>query len=236
MEEQKHPTQAQLLEKAVLFYDHYKNELEEATRQLAINLNQLALAYSTENKLPKEAVSITTRMKTLDSFLKKLMRKGYASFLNPAEFITDLIGGRITCWFLEDCYGILNQIRSSKNIITKEGTLEDYIHQPKKTGYRSIHILANILSDTIETDDCDKLKDTTQHLVCEIQIRTKLQNFWGELTHETHHTGKEFKENQSSYEKMVTEMADRFATEDQSTFALRNLYQTIVKGNLNKKT
>ena len=73
---------------------------------MAIHLNQLALAYTIENNLPKEAVAVTTRMKSLGSFLKKLMRKGYPSFYNPTEIITDLIGGRVTCWFLEDCYGL----------------------------------------------------------------------------------------------------------------------------------
>ena len=99
MEEQKQLTQEQLRERAVQFYAHYKNEMEEVTRLLDIHLNQLALAYTLENKLPKEAVSVTTRMKSLDSFLKKLMRRGYPSFYNPTEIITDLIGGRVTCWF-----------------------------------------------------------------------------------------------------------------------------------------
>jgi putative GTP pyrophosphokinase len=144
-EEQKQLTQEQLRERAVQFYARYKKEMEEVTRLLAIHLNQFALAYSIENKLPKEAVSVTTRMKSLDSFLKKLMRRGYPSFYNPTEIITDLIGGRVTCWFLEDCYGMLNQINTSKKIKTRLDTLEDYIHQPKKTGYRSIHILAHVL-------------------------------------------------------------------------------------------
>ena len=76
MEEQKQLTQQQLRERTVQFYARYKNEMEEVTRLLAIHLNQLALAYTIENKLPKEAVSVTTRMKSLDSSLKKLMRRG----------------------------------------------------------------------------------------------------------------------------------------------------------------
>ena len=76
MEEQKQLTQQQLRERTVQFYARYKNEMEEVTRLLAIHLNQFALAYTIENKLPKEAVSVTTRMKSLDSSLKKLMRRG----------------------------------------------------------------------------------------------------------------------------------------------------------------
>ena len=234
MEEQKLLTQEQLRERAVQFYARYKNEIEEVTRLLAIHLNQFALAYTVENKLPKEAVSVTTRMKSLDSFLKKLMRRGYPSFYYPTEIITDLIGGRVTCWFLEDCYGILNQINSSKKINTRKDTLEDYIHQPKKTGYRSIHILADILYDAVVKENSESIKVDQRDFVCEIQIRTRLQDFWGDLTHEFHYTGKDFGENQSNYEKLVSEMANRFEAEDHSTFALRNLYQTIAEENLNR--
>jgi putative GTP pyrophosphokinase len=235
MEKQKQLTQEQLSERAVQFYALYKNEIEEVTKLLAIHLNQFALAYTIENKLPKEAVSVTTRMKSLDSFLKKLMRRGYPSFYYPTEIITDLIGGRVTCWFLEDCYGMLNQINSSKKIKTRKDTLEDYINQPKKTGYRSIHILADISDDAVVKDNSDSIKVDQRDFVCEIQIRTKLQDFWGDLTHEFHYTGKEFGENQSTYEKLVSEMANRFASEDHSTFALRILYQTIAEESLNRK-
>ena len=235
MEEQKQLTQEQLRERAVQFYVRYKKEMEEVTRLLAICLNQCVLAYTIENKLPKEAVLITTRMKSLDSFLKKLMRRGYPFFYNPTEIITDLIGGRVTCWFLEDCYGMLNQINSSKKIKTRKDTLEDYINQPKKTGYRSIHILADIPYDVVVKDNGESIKVDQQNFVCEIQTRTRLQDFWGDLTHEFHYTGKEFGENQSTYEKLVSEMANRFAAEDHSTFALRNLYQSIAEENLNRK-
>lgn len=136
---------------------------------------------------------------------------------------------------MEDCYGMLNQINSSKNIKTRKDSLEDYINQLKKTGYRSIHILADILYNAVVKENSDRTKFDQQDFVCEIQIRTKLQDFWGDLTHEFHYTRKEFGENQSTYEKLVSEMAKRFAAEDNSTFALRMLYQSIAEESLNRK-
>jgi len=235
MEEQKQLTPEQLTERAVQFYAGYKNEVEQVAKLLDIHLNQLALAYTLENKLPKESVAVTTRMKSLDSFLKKLMRKGYPSFYNPTETITDLIGGRVTCWFLEDCYGMLKQINAAKQVKTRKDTLEDYINEPKKSGYRSIHILAGISYDAVIKNDNGGMKVDPQDFVCEIQIRTQLQDFWGDLTHAFHYTGKEFGENQSTYEKLVSEMANRFASEDHSTFALRILYQTVIEESLTRK-
>ena len=184
MKEQKELTPKQVKGRGVQFYARYKNEVEQVAKLLDIHLSQLALAYTLENKLPKEAVAVTTRMKSLDSFLKKLMRKGSPSFYNPTEIITDLIGGRVTCWFLEDCYGMLKQINASKQVKTRKDTLEDYISEPKKSGYRSIHILAGISYDALVKDNNDRVKVDQQDFVCEIQIRTQLQDFWGDLTHE----------------------------------------------------
>jgi putative GTP pyrophosphokinase len=99
---------------------------------LGIYLRQLALDYCIKNKLPKEAVSVSTRIKSLESFLKKLWRRGYPSFYTPTATITDLVGGRVICWFLEDCYGMLGEINASKTIKTRQDTLEDYLVSARK--------------------------------------------------------------------------------------------------------
>ena len=78
---------------------------------------------------------------------------------------------------MEDCYGMLNQINSSKKINTRKDTLQDYINQPKETGYRSMHILAAISYDAVVKDNSDSIKVDQQDFVCEIQIKTKLQDF-----------------------------------------------------------
>ena len=59
MEEQEQLIQKKLRERTVQFFARYKKEIEEVSRLLAIHLNQIALAYTIENHLPKEAVSVT---------------------------------------------------------------------------------------------------------------------------------------------------------------------------------
>jgi len=227
MEDKKQLSWEILKQKAIDFYINNTNLMEEVNKLLAVYLRELALEYCIKNKLPKDAVTISTRIKTLDSFLKKLSRRKFPSFYAPTDIITDLIGGRVTCWFLEDCYGMLGEIISLKTINTRKETLEDYIGQPKKSGYRSIHILADIWrNNTNNEKNSDEIKPGILNFVCEIQLRTVLQDFWGNLTHEFHYTGNEFGDNQDLYEKLVSEMADRFASEDEATFALRNLYQS----------
>jgi putative GTP pyrophosphokinase len=218
----------ELKDRAIRFYSRYKDEAEQITQLLAIHLNQLALAYTIDNKLPKEAVTVTTRMKSLESFLKKLKRKGYPQFYYPTEVCADLIGARVTCWFLDDCYGMLEYINSSKQVKVREKTIEDYIKSPKVSGYRSIHLLADVTYDSVVKDSKGKIQVEQEDIISEIQIRTKLQDAWGEYTHEFHYKSKDDLQGENgNYEILVAEMANRIASEDRSTVALRKLYQNM---------
>ncbi|MFT5505633.1 MAG: putative GTP pyrophosphokinase [Gammaproteobacteria bacterium] len=75
---------------------------------LHIRLSQLALAYTINNNLPAEAVTVSTRVKTLKSFLKKMDKISWPQFYYPTEVIQDLIGARVVCWLVDDCEGIKN--------------------------------------------------------------------------------------------------------------------------------
>jgi putative GTP pyrophosphokinase len=60
-------------------------------------------------------------------------------------------------------------------------------------------------------------------MICEIQIRTKLQDAWAEFTHEVH--GKVPGEFQADYETAISEIARRLAAEDRSALAVRHILQ-----------
>jgi putative GTP pyrophosphokinase len=104
-------TQDQLRSRAIRFYARYGGEIEQIKDLLAIKLRQLALAYTINNNLPPEAVTVQARTKTLDSFLKKLAHDGWPDFYYPTEVVKDLIGARVVCWFLDDCYGIVDAVK-----------------------------------------------------------------------------------------------------------------------------
>lgn len=60
-------------------------------------------------------------------------------------------------------------------------------------------------------------------MICEIQIRTKLQDAWAEFTHEVHYTvPAEF---QADHETAIAEIARRLAAEDRSALAVRDILQ-----------
>lgn len=214
--------------RAIRFFDRYGLELKSISKLLRIRLSQLALAYTIENNLPRESIVITTRVKTLKSFLKKLEKKNWPEFYYPTEVITDLIGARITCWFLDDCYGILDYIKNSKQFRLVPDSLEDYIHNPKPSGYRSIHLLANISYDKVKTvKEITKVVD--EDMTCEVQIRTKLQDAWGDLTHEFHYKAKEHGKVEANYDKILAQQAERLCIEDKSFTTIRDMYQKLIE-------
>jgi putative GTP pyrophosphokinase len=140
----------------------------------------------------------------------------------PTEVITDLVGARVICWFVDDCYGMLDYIQATRQFRIKPRSLEDYIRDPKRTGYRSLHLLADVSYDRVKTYR-ERRTVVEDRMICEIQIRTKLQDAWAEFTHEVHsQVPAEF---QADYETAIVEIACRLAAEDRSALVVRDILQ-----------
>lgn len=216
-----------LTQRTIRFFDRYGAEVESIRQLLKIRLDQLALAYTLENNLPREAVEVRSRVKSLKSFLKKLEKKNWPMFYYPTEVIKDLVGSRVVCWFLDDCYGIYNYIKASKQFTVRPKSLEDYIEHPKPSGYRSIHLLADIPYDRVKSY-MRKRAVREDTMICEIQIRTKLQDAWAEFTHEE----MEYRfpgEVPEDYKNIIAQIANRLSAEDKSALAVRNILQREAK-------
>src|SRR5260370_40536839 len=104
-------TPEQLKGRATRFYARYGTEQDQIAELLRIQLKQLCLAYTINHRLPQEAVQVATRVKKLDSFLKKLEQDGWPQFYYPTEVVKDLIGARVVCWFVDDCFVLLKFIQ-----------------------------------------------------------------------------------------------------------------------------
>lgn len=116
---------------------------------------------------------IKSRIKSSESIVRKLKKKGYEVTLeNMAKYVNDIAGIRIICSFTSDIYRIANMLRKQNDI--KVLSVKDYIECPKESGYKSYHMLVEIpiyLSDSVV--------DTK----VEIQIRTIAMDFWASLEH-----------------------------------------------------
>lgn len=207
------------------FFARYGDELERIRALLQIRLDQLAQAYCRRHNLPAEAVLVSTRVKTLNSVLNKLDRRGWPGFVEPTEVITDLIGARVVCWFVDDCLGMLSFISASKHL-TFQSEVEDYIHCPKASGYRAIHLLAQVSYDSVQ-GSAGAARIEAAQMLCEVQIRSKLQDAWGDMTHEFHYKAKVDGMDHREHEQRLRDIATRLANEDLALMAIRDAYQAL---------
>lgn len=155
--------------------DEFKKKFmkyEFAKERLQNEINILIKEY--EYELGYNPVEHTkTRIKTLESAENKLRKRNYeVTFDNLINHIHDIVGIRIVCSFLSDVYEIANRIQNSKQF--KIENVNDYIKNPKPSGYTSYHI--NVL---IPID----LYASTEYIEAEIQIRTIAMDCWSSLDH-----------------------------------------------------
>jgi putative GTP pyrophosphokinase len=203
------------------FYLRYGAEVENLRRLVEVNLTQLCIAYALNNQLPREALEVVTRVKPLSSFLEKLGQLGWPDFYYPTDVIQDLIGARVVCWFVDDCYGIQKMIEQSHGFRVNSDETEDFIATPKPSGYRSIHLMADFTYDSVTGDD-GRHELTPRAMVCEIQIRTRLQDAFGQLTHDFPYKFPNL-ETGTQYREMVAQMADSLAEQDRAASQIREL-------------
>lgn len=127
-----------------------------------------------------------SRVKSFDSYYKKVLR------LKPEQveqqldliYLTDMMGIRMICAFLEDINIAVEQIKKLFDI--KEVEVKGAEKKFSEFGYESVHVLVKIPEDFKPKFEGKYagLKPVSDELVCEIQIRTILQDAWAEVEHE----------------------------------------------------
>ena len=162
-----------------------KKLYESYAEYFAIVMENIIDILHAEIKLNSQP-TYKSRVKSFNSYYKKILR------LKPEEtkdcsdslvLLTDMMGIRMICAFLEDMQLGLEQIKKIFDI--KEIEIKGAEKKFSEFGYESIHVLIKI------PDSCkppielfDNLKPLGDNLVCEIQIRTILQDAWAEVEHE----------------------------------------------------
>ena len=116
----------------------------------------------------------TGRLKSYDSVCKKMQKKGLdMNFAQAVEKINDLIGVRAVCAYVDDIYKVADLIQKQQDIrIIK---IKDYIKQPKKSGYQSLHLILEIAIPFQNEDQWVKL---------ELQLRSAAMDYWANLDHQ----------------------------------------------------
>ena len=127
-----------------------------------------------------------SRVKSFESYYKKVLKLKSEQFSqgNKLIYLTDMMGIRMICAFLEDINDAVEQLKNLFEI--KEVEVKGAQKKFNEFSYESTHVLIK-LPDEIITNLYEKypnLEHLSDELVCEIQIRTILQDAWAEVEHE----------------------------------------------------
>ena len=163
------PEQQELAQGMVRVNHLYRSALKVAVTQLEILDEEFASLYD-----HSPIHHIEYRIKSLDSIVDKLKRRGFeVSIDNIYAHIQDLAGIRVICNYLDDIYYL-------RSLLTRFESFEvirevDYIKNPKPSGYRSLHLVVNVPI---------VISEGTMVLPVEIQLRTIAMDMWASLEHE----------------------------------------------------
>ena len=120
--------------------------------------------------------TIKCRVKRFDAYFNKLIKICRDDKGHDSGVITDILGLRIVCPFLEDLQAMENLIKGKFNVVELER--KGSRHSFSEFGYDSVHLLIKIDSLLLERE----IPHTAG--VCEVQLRTTLQDAWAEVEHE----------------------------------------------------
>ena len=143
-----------------------------AIMQVETKFNVLNEEFSLEyDRNPIE--SIKTRLKSLDSIVKKLTKRNLPITTESIkENLNDVAGVRVICSFTEDIYLLADCLLQQDDV--KLIQVKDYIKNPKPNGYRSLHLIIEVPIF---------LKDEKKNIRVEVQLRTIAMDFWASLDH-----------------------------------------------------
>jgi len=165
-----------------------------------------------------EISAVTSRAKTLDSFLDKLQRKHYDK---PFEQITDLAGARVVCLYRSDITKIAQIVRTEFEVIEDIDKLGEM--GVDQFGYGARHFLVRL-----GRSSSGARYDDLKQLICEIQVRTVVQDAWAIIQH--HMVYKRESQVPTQLQRRLNSLAGLFETVDDQFESIRNERETYIAG------
>ncbi|MDO4833684.1 MAG: GTP pyrophosphokinase family protein [Bacillota bacterium] len=145
---------------------------ECAIMQIETKFNVLNQEFSLSREYsPIE--TIKSRLKTMDSLIEKVNRYGIPLSVESIERnIEDIAGIRVICGFPEDIYTVADCFLQQDDVTLLD--CKDYNKNPKKNGYRSLHLIVTVPIF---------LEHEKRDMKVEVQLRTIAMDFWASLEH-----------------------------------------------------
>ena len=186
---------------------YYRCAIMEIETKFKVLNEQFSLEY---DRNPIE--SIKTRVKSLDSIIKKVRRKNIPLALESIEQnINDIAGVRVVCSFPEDIYLLAKCLLQQDDIRLIE--MKDYIKNPKPSGYRSLHLIVAVPIF---------LQNEKREMKVEVQLRPIAMDFWASLEHKVRYKKNVPPTEAEQLAAELTECAEISAQLDQRMQNIRN--------------
>ena len=150
------------------FYAPYEAAVETAFLALCAARMQLE-----EESTPFAVRSMTFRLKSPASIRDKLTRRGLPQSAEGAAYLHDIAGLRVVLSSVEAVYRFADILRASPS--WQFVCARDYIAVPKKSGYRSLHLVMLV-------PICRHGKSAS--VPVEIQLRTPAMDMWACVEHD----------------------------------------------------
>lgn len=125
------------------------------------------------------ACDVTSRAKEVDSLVKKLIRKGDHTY----DSLPDKVGARIVLRYRSELASVIEAVRSTFStgkVESKTDVMDD-----DQMGYLSHHVDRCSFRDS----DPDEVTYPAARFFAELQVRTKAQHLWAEMSHDLTYKG-----------------------------------------------
>lgn len=185
-------------------YYEFIKPYEDAKQMLLTRLDVLNhTLYPTKAGRPIH--NMQSRIKKRKSLEEKLVKKKKEpSVDNAKDYVQDIAGVRVICYFVDDIYNLVDILKRQSDLVMIREC--DYIASPKPNGYRSYHLIVGIPVYCL---------DGMEYFPVEIQFRTMSMDFWASMEHricyKKERSDKEaLTQELREYADMLVEIEDRF--------------------------
>ncbi|MBR2998653.1 hypothetical protein IKF34_02705 [Candidatus Saccharibacteria bacterium] len=169
------------MDKTQPIYDNLKSEYEDFATDCSAALRLVEARINNLDQKIERSVgyspffSITSRIKTFESVMEKLERKGIDPEIESLKHrIRDVAGIRIVTLFRDEVYEVANLICRIPDFTVVD--TKDYYKNPKNNGYASLHI-------HVQVSIYDPIEERSKLITIEIQIRSISTNMWASIEH-----------------------------------------------------
>jgi putative GTP pyrophosphokinase len=148
-------------------YDRDRGRWEQLQQEAVFSLQTAVSAVDLKTH------SISARVKTRESFLEKVERKGYS---DPFEENEDFVGVRVVTLFLSDLPKLDEIVSATFTVLSRDDRIAG--ESAELFGYMSVHYICRV-----RPDHTGPRYDGIKDLKFEIQVRTILMDAWANVSH-----------------------------------------------------